>query len=523
MTVALPPKEQTMPGLATLPAIKLFAVANDAEAGRRLALDAQTVEEQHLSLLPWLTCGDHSDCGCRSIVFGMAVEASDKPRQRSHAHITGVRYMTGLRTTRVRWIILALVLFASFVSYFVRSNLSVVGGAMMEDIGLTEIQLGYIFSAFAAGYALFQLPGGVLGHRFGARALITVLAIIWAVLTALTGLVPDTAQWDVVAVLSSLIVLRFLVGATNSPIFPVTAGGTIANWFPVGSWGVPMGLQITGLSLGAAVSAPLLVWLVDAYGWRAAMLITAPCALVLAVVWWWYVRDFPKDHPRVGPAEQALIDAGRPPPEAHRQPGAWKVALANRDILLLTISYFCMNYVFYLFFSWFFFYLVDVKQFGQQQAGLFVSAQWVLGAITGAAGGFLCDRMVRTWGFRLGIRWLAITSLLLTAIFLVGGAVTNSVYVAVTLLCLSYGINQLSDPPYWVAAIAVAGRYGEVATGVLNTGGNVAGFFGGMLVPFVAATLGWTVAVASGALFLLIGAILWLFIRADRPMLEQQA
>ena len=430
--------------------------------------------------------------------------------------------MTDLRPTRVRWIILLVVLFASFVSYFVRSNLSVIGGAMMEDTGLTEIQLGYVFSAFAAGYALFQLPGGVLGHRLGARTLITAMAIIWAVLTALTGLVPDTGQWDVVAVLASLIVLRFLVGATNAPIFPVTGGGTVANWFPVGSWGLPMGLQITGLSLGAAVSAPLLVWLVDDYGWRSALLITAPCALVLAVVWWWYVRDFPKDHSSVNPAELALIDAGRPPPEAKQVPGAWKAALANRDILLLTISYFCMNYVFYLFFSWFFFYLVEVKQFDQQQAGLFVSAQWVLGAITGAAGGLLCDRVVRRWGFRLGIRWLAIISLALTGIFLVGGAVTNSVYAAVTLLCLSYGFNQVSDPPYWVAAIAVAGRHGEVATGVLNTGGNVAGFFGGMLVPFVAATLGWTIAVASGALFSLIGAALWLFIRADRPMLEPQ-
>jgi len=428
--------------------------------------------------------------------------------------------MTGLRTTRIRWTILALVLFASFISYFVRSNLSVIGGAMIEDIGLTEVQLGYIFSAFAAGYAIFQLPGGVLGHRFGGRALITAMAITWAVLTALTGLVPDTGTWDIAMVLLSMLVLRFLVGATNAPIFPVTAGGTIANWFPVGSWGLPQGLQVTGLSLGAALSAPLLVWLVDEYGWRSALLMTAPVPLVLALVWWWYVRDFPKDHPSVGPAELALIDADRPPPAARRNPGAWKVALANRDILLLTISYFCMNYVFYLFFSWFFFYLVDVKQFDQQQAGLFVSAQWVLGAITGAVGGFLCDRMVRKWGFRLGTRWLAITSLALTGIFLVGGAVADSVYAAVTLLCLSYGFTQVSESPYWVAAIAIAGRHGEVATGVLNTGGNIVGFFGGMLVPFTAALLGWTAAVASGALFCLIAAGLWFFIRADRPMMD---
>lgn len=422
--------------------------------------------------------------------------------------------------TRVRWIILGLVLFASFISYFVRSNLSVLADAMSEDLELTATQLGYVFSAFAAGYALFQLPGGLLGHRLGGRMLVTQMAIAWFVLTALTGLVPATGAWGVTVVVISLVALRFLVGATSAPIFPVTAGGTIANWFPVGGWGLPMGLQVTALSLGAALSAPLLVWLTGNIGWRGTLLLTAPASLVLALIWWRYVRDFPKDHPGVSEAERALIDAGRPPPETHRIPGAWKAALANRDILLLTISYFCMNYVFYLFFNWFFFYLVEIRGFGTQQAGLFTSALWMIGAVAGIAGGALCDWLARTRGMRLGPRWLALVSLLFSGAFLVAGALAPGVVATVILLCLSYGFIQLSDPAYWVAAIAISGRHGEVATGVLNTGGNVVGFVGGLLVPFIAGLFGWAAAMASGALFAVIGAGLWLFIRADRPMLE---
>jgi ACS family glucarate transporter-like MFS transporter len=431
--------------------------------------------------------------------------------------------MTRLRTTRVRWIILALVLFSSFIAYFVRSNLSVVADVMSEDLGLTATQLGYVFSAFAAGYALFQLPGGVLGNRLGGRTLVTLMAVAWFVLTALTGLVPGTGSWSVGAVVVSLVVVRFLVGATSSPIFPVTAGGTIANWFPVGSWGFPMGLQVTALSLGAALSAPLLVWLANVLGWRGALLVTAPASLVLALLWWRYVRDFPKDHPGVDEAERALIDAGRPPPETRRIPGAWKAALANRDILLLTVSYFCINYVFYLFFSWFFFYLVEIRGFDGQQAGAFISAQWIVGAVAGTAGGAFCDFSVRKWGIRLGPRWMAIVSILLSAMFLVAGAFAPGVIAAVVLLCLSFGFTQLCDSTFWVAAIAVSGRHGEVATGVLNTGGNVAGFFGGLLVPLTAELFGWEIAMASGAFFALVGAALWLLIRADRPMLEPEA
>ncbi len=428
--------------------------------------------------------------------------------------------MTDSRPTNIRWRILALILIASFVLYFLRVNVSIIGESMIRDLGLTEIHLGYILSAFAAGYAIFQLPGGIVGNRFGARGVIAVAALAWAALTVLTTLVPDSNSLGIAAVVLSLIVLRFLVGVTNAPFFPVTAGGTISNWFPMGSWGLPFGLQIAAFTLGAALCAPLLVWLLGIFGWRIALLVTAPSGLLLALVWWGYVRNFPADHQGVNDAERVLIDAGRPPPDSARIVGSWKAALANRDILLLTISYFCYNYVFYLFFSWFFYYMVEIRQFSQQQAGLFTSAQWIVGAIAGLGGGILCDWMVQKMGFRYGTRWLAVVSLVLCGLFLIGGALATQVHVAVVLLCLSFGCTQLGDNAYWVAAIAVGQRHAEVATGVLNTGGNIVGLVGGIMVPLIAAYFGWTIAVASGSIFAFIGAGLWFFIRTDRPMME---
>jgi len=417
-----------------------------------------------------------------------------------------------------RWIVLAIIVFASFIAYVLRTNLNIVGETMMHDLGMNEVQLGMVFSAFAAGYAIFQFPGGIFGDRFGSRFTITAIAIAWALLTLATAVIPGTDVLSVGAIVAALIVVRFLVGAVHAPFFPVTIGGTIASWFPVKQWGLPNGLTSTGSTLGAAATAPIVVWLMEAYGWRGALLITAPTAFVVAAVFHWYVTDDPKDHPRISAAELSLIKSDRPAAEEGPEKGAWKLALKNKNILLITISYFCMNYVFYLFFNWFFFYLVDVKGFSAADAGILTAALWILGAIGATAGGFMCDLLVRRLGIRLGPRYLTMTGLILSAVLLYVGAVSDNIVVAVVALCVCFACNQLTEAPFWVATMAVSGRHAQVGTGVLNTGGNLTGIVGGMLVPVTAKLLGWPAAIITGSLLALIGALLWIFIRADEPM-----
>ncbi len=423
------------------------------------------------------------------------------------------------RAVGIRWIILGFIVAASFVSYMLRTNLSIVSETMITDLGMSEIQLGMVFSAFAAGYAIFQFPGGVLGDKIGPRLAVTIIAIGWGVLTIVTGLIPGSDVVSVTSVVVTLIIVRFLVGAFHAPIFPVTGGGAVSNWFPVGGWGLPNGLSSTGLTLGAAATGPLIVWLMSSFGWRQSFFLTAPVAFLMAAVWWWYVRDYPKQHPHVGERELELIDAGRPPPEqAQKEKGTWRLVLKNRDILLLTASYFCMNYVFYLFFNWFFFYLVDVRGFAVHEAGSLTAAQWFVGAIGATLGGLTCDRIIRRMGLRRVSRMLPLVGLTLCAVFLYAGEVSADPYVTVVLLSICFGCTQVTEAAFWATAIAVAGRHAAAAGGVLNTGGNVVGFVGGMLVPFTALQFGWVTAVATGSIFALIGALLWLFVRADRPM-----
>ncbi len=423
------------------------------------------------------------------------------------------------RRTQVRWVILALLFMASFVAYVLRTNMSIAGENMMADLGLSKIQLGMILSAFAWGYAIFQFPGGIFGNKVGCRRALTIIAVLWGILTLATGLVPGTALASTVSILTILIILRFLMGAVQAPLFPVACGGTIGSWFPVSGWAFPNGLTSTGLTLGAAATAPLIAWLMETLGWRESFILTAPLAFLIAGVWWWYAKDNPADHPRVNQKELALINADRLEPEQTKaKSGAWKSVLKNRDVLLLTLSYFCMNYVFFIFFNWFFIYLVDVREFEILEGGYFAAAPWMVGAVAASVGGFWCDRLCKRIGPRWGCRIPGMVGLSLAAVLLFLGATTKNPYLAVVFLSLSFGCTQFTEGPYWAAAIFVSGKHASAATGVMNTGGNVVGGIGALLVPIMAEAFGWVPALATGSVFAIIGVGLWFFIRADKPI-----
>lgn len=421
------------------------------------------------------------------------------------------------RSSAVRWRVLGLLVIASAVAYLLRINVSIAGSAMATDLGLSATQLGIVLGAFAWSYGIFQIPGGVFGEAVGARRALTGTMIGWGVVTAVTALVPGSALAPTLVSLGALVAIRFVLGAFQAPFYPLYSGSVVARWFPPTSWALPNGLGSTGLTLGAAAAGPLLAWLVGSLGWRLAFVVTAPFGFLFAGLWWWYYRDDPIDHRAVSAEELAVIRAGSVAPPTQERSG-WKAVLVNRDILSITFSYFCMNYVFYLFFNWFFYYLTEVRKVPAQAGGNFTGAQWIVGAIAATLGGVLCDRLSARYGARVGCRTTVIGSLLISAPLLVAGALTASPGGAVLLLSLSFGFTQLTEGAFWTAAMRIAGHHASAATGVMNTGGNVVGGIGALLVPVTAATFGWVVAVSTGAIFAVLAAVPWLWIRADRPM-----
>lgn len=428
--------------------------------------------------------------------------------------------MSKNKPTNVRWRILSILVLASFISYTLRYNVSTAAPVMMADLRLTEIQWGWVLAAFFTGYTLFQLPGGMLGDRFGPRVVLTVIAVLWSVFTAATALVPDLETASVGVIFASLILVRFMVGVVHAPVYPAT-NPAIVRWFPVGGWSLPNGLSAAGVNLGVAFSAPILAWSIVEFGWRISFLYLSPLGLFLAALWWWYARDNPKEHKAVNEGEINLIGAGRTSGQGVDCGAAkihWLQILRNRDVLWLTLSYFCQSYTFYVVFSWFFYYLVEIRQYSMTDAGFVTLAQWLGGAAGAIFGGWFCDKLCRHMGLRWGCRWPIIIGGTVSAMCLLGGVYLPSQAIAISLLVACFFFNQAMDAPFWTTSMAVGGKFSGAVGGTMNTGGNATGIFNAVLVPWIAHVFGWTFAISTAAVFALLSAGMILLVRADQQI-----
>jgi ACS family glucarate transporter-like MFS transporter len=415
-----------------------------------------------------------------------------------------------LRGIPVRWRVLAVLFLVSFVNYALRNVISVAAPSLREEFGFSSAELGWIIGSFSLSYTLLQVPGGIFGQRYGTRRALGFLTVAWGLLTWLTGFAPGLMAASAAGAMVALIAVRLLLGATQAPIFPVTAG-TVEAWFPPGRWALPLALTSSGLSLGQAALGPIVTALIFHYGWREACYILAPFGVAVGIWWYWYARDLPVQHPAITPEEIAFIERGRAKVEAGA-PQSWRRALLERDVLVLAVSYFCMNYVFFMFSQWLFLYLVEERGFSMLEGGVLYALPFVSGAVLTAVGGLVCDQLCRRFGARTGCRVTAMVGLLLVAVFMLAGAFATNPYMAVAMLSLCFGFVMFTDTPYWVAIAYAAGKDTMSASGVLNLGGNLPSLLA-PLIGLMIDRMGWLPTISSGSVFAVIGAGLWLWVR----------
>ena len=424
------------------------------------------------------------------------------------------------RRVPVRWRLFGVLFLLSFLSYLMRQNIHVAGELMMPELQLTELEMGWIFASFIWGYALFQLPGGIAGNRFGPRRTLLIVGLIGIMASGLTGLLPGLIFQSTTGVIAVLALVRFIMGIAHAPMYPVQAA-VVERWFPVGQWALPNAVSSTGLTLGAAAAQPLVAFVMVYWGWRASFYVFIPLGLGLFGLWWWYARDNPAEHPAMEAEELSAIQANRDSLTQQVGFDAWKQLVRNRETLLLATSYFSLNYVFYLFFTWFFHYLVKELGFSILETGFLAALPWLTGAVMATLGGLTSDSLCKRLGPNLGCRIPAMLGLVGAGCLLYAGLYSTSPYMAVALLSLCFASTQFAEGAFWSAQTFVAGPYTAPACGLMNTGGNAAGIVVAPLMPFLAQHIGWVAALSTGTVVAFMGALLWLFVRVDRPFQPQ--
>jgi len=415
--------------------------------------------------------------------------------------------------SHVRWTIVAMLTGLSLTSYVQRMNISIAAEFMMPALSLSRIQMGQIFSSFVLGYALFQIPAGILGDRFGPRLVLTAAALSWGATTLLTGLIPGYVLKSSCWIFASLLLLRFLLGAGESATYPVAARA-IANWTPPSERALSNSVVIAGLSLGSAVTPPIVSSLMVKAGWRGSFFATAALALAMGFLWLAFSADFPQQHPRVTKSELALLVSAQRLPQPGNDADSWLASITNPNLVFLSLSYFFVSYVVYMFLFWFYIYLVEVREFTILKGGIFASLPWISAAVLTPLGGSVCDFLAIRLGRIRASRLVAIVAFISSACFLVVGARTHGPYRAIVSLSLSVGCIESAEGAFWSTALEIAGECAGSGCGFLNMVGNLGGVVSTALVPVLIAHFGWVFSLASGAVGAVAGALLWTGIEA---------
>ncbi|MGH8315575.1 MAG: MFS transporter, partial [Steroidobacterales bacterium] len=356
--------------------------------------------------------------------------------------------MTALR---IRTPIFAMLFGFAFTGYIQRSGISVAAERIMPELGLSQIQIGWVMTAFLFTYTVFQIPASLLGQVVGARRMLTAIGLTTVLASMLTAAAPLIAATSVIFL--TLLFARGMLGAAQSALFPVTSG-TVRHWYPVDSWSSMQGLTVTALWFGAAAASPLVAGLMQSYGWQRALVYSSVPSLLLVALWWGFARDRPDLHPRVSREELAEL-AGNPSFDA-AAPLTWKRVLgvlSDPQILLITLSYTIMNYVFYLVMFWSFLYLVQDRKLSVLESGWLAALPFVVAGIAAAAGGRLADALRARFGDRIGMRIIPLVALPLAAVFLYLTVSLESAYWAVAALCLGFACVELNEGPFWAAAM----------------------------------------------------------------------
>ena len=419
-----------------------------------------------------------------------------------------------MNKVRTPWGMVAMLSATATAGYICRVNVSTAGYLLREEFHFSEVSLGWIFSAFLLGYAFFQIPGGALADRWGTRRILNLAAWLWVALTVIQAFI----GWGSFTITASMafiafMVCRFLLGISGAPTYPGAAQG-VSRWVLPKFQGRANGIVIASVGLGSALSLLIVSSVMKFCGWRIALLVSALPALIIAVIW-----HRMKEPPLAATIESSKVTEA----EKNVLRKADLKRLRNPGFYLLTLSYSLQGYVGYVFVSWIYIYLVDVRHFSIINGALMGSLPWILSIVSIPLGGLISDRLALgrlgpVWGRRL----VAIVGMTFSGIFISIGAHTSSALVAAIMLAFATAMVLCVEGPFWTMMMNIAGPRSGTAGGIMNAGCNIAGLISPVLTPFLAKYIGWENALHIAAALAIIAALLWLWVKPPKEVVENR-
>jgi MFS family permease len=429
--------------------------------------------------------------------------------------------MDGERPTRIRQRVVLYAVALAGITYIDRVCISQAAPLITHDLGLTPVQMGYAFSAFAWAYALFEIPSGYLGDRLGPRRVLLRIVTWWSFFTAATGWAWNTA---------SLVVTRFLFGAGEAGCFP-NLTKAFSTWLPPRERARAQGLLWMSARWGGALTPALVAYFLNGnlevsgiallpISWRHAFELFGAIGVVWAVFFYRFYRDNPRDHPAMNAAEVALLEGADRLATGHGDV-PWMRLIRSRQVFLLSVQYFCLSYGWYFYITWLPTYLKEERGLAIQKGALLAGLPLFLGGLGSVFSGFITPYVTRYLGsIAKARRVLAFIGFVSAGAFLVlSTRLGNPVAAMLAMGCASFA-NDLSMPGSWGACMDVGGRFAGTLSGTMNMMGNFGSAVSPIAIGFILASSGgnWNLTFYASAAVYVLGGVCWLFLDPVTPL-----
>src|SRR5271156_2816789 len=403
---------------------------------------------------------------------------------------------------------LILLLSMHYILFIDRVNLAAAAPVMQQDLGLSNLALGFAFSAFNYSYAPFQLVGGWFADRFGARRTLTVCGLAWSLTTIATGAVTG---------LVSLFGVRLVLGMGEGATLPA-ATRALSKWMPIEARGTAIGATHAAGRAGAGTAAPIVALLITWFSWRFSFVAVGIMSAVWAAVWGWYFHEDPRQHPSISSAELAALPSADPATLAGSGPVPWRRLVPR--VTPLMIIYFCQGWTGWLFVTWMPSLLqknygLDLKKSSFLYAAMLLSAM-----IAEFLGGVTTDYLLRrTNNLRIARSLLIAVSWGFVVAGLLMAILVHDLAIGLTGFTIALFFLGVAIAPLWTATMDIAPNYAGSSSALMNAAGAVAGIFSPVAFGWILERTGsWTMPFGFSIGLLLFAIVMTYWIRPDRPI-----